>query len=79
MIKKRPKDCPHSNEKCILENTAACMILTKLRRDGGECCKGNWDRKFPDPKQAELDILRGGKNDKRISHNHEWVYGKDDP
>jgi len=59
MIKKRPKDCPHSNELCVLENTVACKILTKLRRDGDCCCKAPWERKFPDPKQEELDILRG--------------------
>ncbi len=59
MIKKRPRDCPHNNELCILENTVACKILTKLRRDGNECCKGSWERKFPDPKQEELRILKG--------------------
>ena len=59
MKKKRPKDCPHSNEACILENTVACKILTKLRRDGNECCKESWERKFPDLKQQEISILRG--------------------
>jgi len=59
MIKKRPKDCPQKNEICILENTCACEILTKLRRDGDECCRGDWERKFPDPKQEELKILKG--------------------
>ena len=60
MIKKRPKDCPQKNKICILESTWACEILTKLRRGAGdECCKGSWERKFPNHKLEEENVLRG--------------------
>ncbi len=60
MINKRPKDCPQKDKMCLIENTRACKILTKLRKDGHECCgKIFEERKFPDNKQEEIDILRG--------------------
>jgi len=33
----KPKDCP-KKEKCPLENTKYCKILTTLRKAGHGCC-----------------------------------------
>lgn len=41
MSMKRPKDCPKKGRSCSIEGTRACLILTKLRKDGHGCCDDN--------------------------------------